>query len=76
MNKSRRVRIEKLCESLEELKEELNNILAEEQEAFESLPESIQESERGEAMQNGITCLEDASTSLDNTTDNLMGAIE
>ena len=51
MNRERRKRIGKLQESLSEIQSELQNVLDEEQEAFENLPESFQESEKGERMQ-------------------------
>lgn len=44
MNNKRRKEIEKLKSSLSEVKNKLQNLLDEEQEAFDNMPESIQES--------------------------------
>lgn len=54
MNKQRRKAIDAVREKLEELLEELEAIKDEEQEAFDNLPESLQASERGEAMEEAI----------------------
>lgn len=61
MNNNRRERIRKLISSLEDLSNELDEILSEEQEAFENMPESLQDSERGEQSQEAINALESAS---------------
>lgn len=72
MNKARRAslklaltKIETLTACIEEIKEDLQSVLDEEEEAYENLPESIQGSERGELMQEYIEALEAAIDSLD-----------
>ena len=72
MNKARRAslklvlsKIETLTAYIEEIKEDLQGVLDEEEEAYENLPESIQGSERGEQMQEYIEALEEAIDSLD-----------
>ena len=50
----------RLSELLSEFTERAQEILGEEQEAFDALPESIQDGERGQAMQEAIGNLEDA----------------
>ena len=65
MNKARRKRIEDVQSRLEELKQEIDGILAEEQEAYDNMPESLQEGERGEAMQEAIDALESAVSSCE-----------
>lgn len=60
MNKQRRRAIDAVYAKLEELVEELEAIKDEEQEAFEKLPESLQDSVKGEAMNNAINNLDDA----------------
>lgn len=59
MNNDRRNRIRKLISQLEDIQNEIENILSEEQEAFDNMPEGFQESERGEKMQAAINYLED-----------------
>ena len=65
MNKARRKRIEDAQAKLEELKQEIDAILSEEQEAFDNMPESLQDGDRGEAMQEAIDALESAVSSCE-----------
>lgn len=58
MNKDRRARLQELVEALACIQEE-------EQEAFDNMPESLQESERGEAMQEAIDAMDEAKDALD-----------
>lgn len=60
MNKARRKRISKILEQLEGLSVEIEEVMNEEQEAYDNLPESIQYSERGENMEGYISSLDDA----------------
>ena len=74
MNAKRRNAIEsvvnELIEKFEEIKAEaidqLSEIRDEEQEAYDNLPEALQESERGENMQNCIDALEYFMSDLEN----------
>lgn len=62
--------INELIEKFEEIKAEaidqLSEIRDEEQEAYDNLPESLQESERGENMQDCIDALEYFMSDLEN----------
>lgn len=71
MNKKRRKEIENLLESISETKAKLQDLLDEEQQAFDNMPESIQESERGEEMQEIIEYMEAAIDSLEEATESL-----
>ena len=68
MNKKRRQQIKDVIAKLEELEELVQNILDEEQEAFENMPEVLQQSD------NGITS-EEAQENLDAAIDALEEAI-
>jgi len=59
MNKARRKEIARAIELIEEAREILENVRDEEQDAFDNMPESIQSSERGEAMEEYISILDD-----------------
>ena len=50
MNKKRRIRIEKVVSTLEDMSAEISDIMQEEQEAYDNMPESLQYSERGERI--------------------------
>ena len=52
--------IEEMDALKEQIQEELEAVLDEEQEAFDNMPESLQESERGERIQECIEYLETA----------------
>lgn len=71
MNKKRRKEIENLRESISETKAKLQDLLDEEQQAFDNMPESIQESERGEEIQEIIEYMEAAIDSLKEATESL-----
>ncbi|CNK26340.1 Uncharacterised protein [Yersinia aldovae] len=60
MNQDRRKRIAKLVSALEELMVEAESLKDEETEAFENMPEGLQQSERGEQSEAAITELESA----------------
>lgn len=65
MNKSRRATLNMIANALQELKSQLETVRDEEQDAFDNMPESFQESERGETMQEMIDNMDYANDSLD-----------
>lgn len=71
MNKTRRKNLATIIETLEAMKSSLEDVRDEEESAFDNLPESIQESERGETMQEIVDALYDACDSLEETIDSL-----
>ena len=73
MNKMRRKELARIAAKLEELdalraeiQEELEAVIEEEQEALENMPESLQEGERGQQMQEYIDAMEYALDDLEN----------
>ena len=71
MNKQRRKSLTEAYGKLAKVKESIEFLRDEEQEAFDNLPEGIQESERGEQMQEYVDSLENALTSLEEAIDYL-----
>lgn len=65
MNRQRRAEIRKAINLIIDAKDILENVLAEEQEAFDNLPESLQYSAKGEEMEDNISLLEDFIEYLD-----------
>ena len=65
MNKQRRKELEKVAYILGAARQLLEEVLDDEQAAFDNLPESIQDSERGEAMSDGIYSLEEMRGTLE-----------
>lgn len=71
MNNERRRRIEELTSRLDDLKTDLENILDDEQIAFDSIPESLQQTERGGQSQASIEVMTDAIDIIENLIDQL-----
>lgn len=76
MNKARRKMIDEALEKLGELHTMIETIRDEEQEAYDNMPEGLQESERGEAMYDAIDALESAMDSCDEIEEYLQTAQE
>ena len=65
MNKSRRSRLSILQEQIQDIMSAMDEIRNEEQEAYDNLPESIQYSERGDAMTDAIDSMDEAASLLE-----------
>ncbi len=65
MNKERRDRLSDVIASLEEAKDLLEDVKADEQEAFDNMPEGLQSSERGSKMMDYIDIMEEAGDKID-----------
>lgn len=76
MNTKGRKMIEGYIDSLEEIKSRLETMQEDETEKLDNMPEGLQESERGEALQNAIENLESASDSIGDAIDYLNEAME
>lgn len=74
MNNTRRNAIRKIAEQLETLRNEIEDIKSEENDAYENMPESLQYSERGEAAQAAIDALDNAYNSVDEAISSLSEA--
>ena len=71
MNKQRRKSLKDLIEQLQEIRCELEYLFDEEQSAYDNMPESLQDSERGEAMSEGLDVLIEAYETLDDLIEQL-----
>ena len=76
MNKDRRKRIKEINDKLMDIQIDLEAINNEEEEAYDNLPSSFQDGEKGEKMQEGIGYLEDAISSISDVMSNLDDAIQ
>ena len=74
MNKSRRARIDDLIQKIEDITADIDLVREDEETAYENLPESLQESERGQLMYEAIDYLESAMSSIEEVTDYLNSA--
>jgi len=71
MNKQRRKSIESVHDRLMEAQADIEEIKDEEETAYDNLPEGIQYSERGEAMQEAVDTLSSAYDSIQDAIDYL-----
>ncbi|MDD5060899.1 MAG: hypothetical protein PHN44_01265 [Candidatus Marinimicrobia bacterium] len=76
MNATRRKTIHSLLAKIENLKLEPETVQAEEQEIFDKLSETAQESERGQAIGEAADHLQDALDSLEDVTSSLEQSVE
>lgn len=76
MNYQRRKALNAVKDQIEALTHELQNILDEEQDSFDNMPESLQASERGEASESAIYNIEAALNDLSNSIDYIDSAAE
>ena len=76
MNKDRRDRIAKIKEALEDLRGQIEDLQSEEREAFDNMPEILQQSERGQASESAADALQSAYDAADEAITNLETASE
>ena len=75
MNKERRKRIADLCERIDVIKNELEEVMNEEQDARDNFPDNLQDSEKAEKMDDAIGSIEYAMGDLESAIENLEQAV-
>lgn len=76
MNNKRRKTIALVINSLENLSADLEDVAQEESDAYENMPESIQQSDRGSIIEDNIYNLEDCISQINDVIDTLSSMIE
>lgn len=76
MNNTRRKEIEKLADLADELKGKIEDVLSEEQDYRDNMPENLAQSEKAEASDNAIQYLESALSEIESVVENLRSAGE
>lgn len=71
MNKVRRANIKETVDLIERVKSMLEDILDEEQDYYDNIPENLQTSQRAEDSEDAISNLEDAISNLEEAINNL-----
>lgn len=71
MNANRRARIAKVVASLEALRSEIEELATDERDAFENMPESLQDSDRGQQSSAAADALESADSDVQSIIDSL-----
>jgi len=73
MNKARRAALNAIVNGITELKDALENVHDDEETAMDNMPESLQETERYEIMEEAVDAMSDAIDALDEAIDALEG---
>ena len=76
MNNKRRKTIALVINSLENLSSDLEDVAQEESDAYENMPESIQQSDRGSIIEDNIYNLEECISQINDVIDTLSSMIE
>lgn len=76
MNKARRKWIEEVMEALEQAKEDIESINSEEEEAYNNLPDNLNDSEMANAMYDNMDSLSQAADDLQGVIDQLQEIVE
>lgn len=71
MNKEKRNRLSEANEHIKQAEVIVDNVLNDEQDSYDNIPESLQNSARGEEMEQTITCLEEVLEALSDVSDTL-----
>lgn len=74
--KARRKKLGEIIDQLENLREDLDAVASEEREAYDNLPESLQESDRGCAMEEAADEFDDICGELDDLKDRIQYVID
>ena len=69
MNKIRRMELKKGKELLDEVYDIIDNVKTDEENAFDNLPDGLQQTERGEKMEDNIDYLDDVLDHIQNALD-------
>jgi hypothetical protein len=66
MNNERRKRIAAVIDLMTDARSKLDDLLNEERDAYEALPDNLREGSKGEAIETAIDALESAVTNMEN----------
>lgn len=76
MNKDRRKRLSDIIAKLEALQSEIQSLAEEERECFDNMPEGLQESERGSAIEENADDLDETDSDFESLLDSLNDVME
>ena len=71
MNKQQRTRLESLVSQIEEIAEAIREMQEEEQDKFDNLSDGLQQTERGQLLEEGAGVLDEAASSLEDISNEL-----
>ena len=73
MNADQRKKLADLVSQLNDIRDEIENIKGDEEDKYDNLPESLQDAELGEGIQEAIDTLEDGLSYLSDAIDSIEG---
>lgn len=76
MNKARRKKLGEIIDQLEYLREDLDAVASEERDAYDNLPESLKESDRGSAMEEAADELDDICSEMEELKDRIQSVYD
>lgn len=76
MNKERRKALAEIVDQLAGIRSAIEQVKDDEQDAFDNMPEGLQQSEKGEKAENAISRLDDALSAVDDIESALIEASE
>lgn len=76
MNKKRRLRIQEVIEELESIREQLEELQLEEEEAYDNMPDNLKESTMGENMYEWTEVLSDSEDDVQGIIDELQDKLD
>lgn len=76
MNKARRASLNRIINAIQELKNDLEVVHDEEEDAMDNMPESLQDSDRYCAMEEAVDSMDNALDELDDVIEYLESAME
>ena len=76
MNRQRRKSLQKVINTLEEQRDELQRLAEEEQESYENLPDNLNDTEKAVEMQENAEGLEESQSDIDDIIERLYEILE
>ena len=71
MNAARRKSLAEVTDLLQQAKDLLETVMDEERDAFDNIPESLREGDRGQEMEAGLDSMEDALSEIESAMDQI-----
>jgi len=76
MNKTRRAELNRIINTLTDLKYDIDIVKGDEEEAMDNMPESLQESDRYSQMESAVDAMDEAYGYIEDAIDRLEDAME
>lgn len=71
MNAARRKSLAEVTDLLQQAKDLLETVMSDERDAFDNMPDSLRESDRGQEMEAGLDAMDEAVNEIDSAMDQI-----